>query len=104
MLIGSEDKEPWSVKQTEEICKAIRNIDIPEYFQKWLNADKYIKEAIKEFQDKGEIKIVGSLQKWVEEADKFLEELDHKRKAIVIVNDEEKIVYLDGKRLYLKTF
>ena len=41
-------KHDWTVKQTEEICKSIRDIEIPKYLKKILPPDKYIQKTINE--------------------------------------------------------
>jgi signal recognition particle GTPase len=41
-------EKDWSVKQTELIVSAIKDIDIPECFQQWLNPEVYIKKTIAE--------------------------------------------------------
>lgn len=49
-------QKQWSVKQTEEIVKAISDICIPALFQHWLNPDAYIKRTISEVVDGTDIR------------------------------------------------
>jgi len=98
LLIANE----WSVKQTEEICKAVREIDIPVYFRKWLDADKYIKEAIKEFEKDGKITIVENVKTWVEEGNNYLKEFESERAITIVKDDKEEVVYLNPKKMFLR--
>lgn len=93
-------KNEWSVKQTEEICKAVRDIDIPEYFQEWLNPDKYIKKTISEALT-GSIRTPKDVNNWVTTADKHYQGLDSEAKVTLIVEDKEVIEYRDLKAIFL---
>jgi len=98
LLIENE----WSVKQTEEICKAIKDIEIPNYLQFWLSPDAAIKQTINEAL-RGEIRTPRDIKNWVTEAEEQLENLPESRKVIIF--DEqlgtEEIQYLNLKTDFL---
>lgn len=93
-------KNEWSVKQTEEICRAVRDIDIPEYFQEWLNPDKYIKKTISEALTDS-IRTPKDVNNWVKTADKHYQSLDSEAKVTLIVDDKEVIEYRNLKTVFL---
>jgi len=93
-------KNGWSVKETEEICKAVRDIDIPEYFQEWLNPDKYIKKTISEALT-GSNRTPKDINNWVTTADKHYQGLDSEAKVTLIVDDKEVIEYRNLKTIFL---
>lgn len=98
LLIENE----WSVKQTEEICKAIKDIEIPNYLQFWLSPDAAIKQTINEAL-RGEVRTPRDIKNWVTEAEEQLENLPESRKVIIF--DEqlgtEEIQYLNLKTDFL---
>lgn len=87
LLIENE----WSVKQTEEICKAVKSIDIPKHFQEWLPPDKYIKKTISEALS-GKIRTPRDIENWVKTAQEIYDRLPTDEQVTVITEDDKKAI------------
>lgn len=95
-------KNEWSVKQTEEVCKAIKDIDIPEYFHHWLDPEKYIKKTISEATSGGQVNTPAMIKRWVAEAEKHYQTLDTEKEVEVISEDDKKVIeYWDLREMFL---
>lgn len=93
-------KNGWTVKETEEICKAVRDIEIPEKYHFWLNPDEYIKKTINESLT-GNLRTPRDVKNWIETAEECYEKLDEERKVTLIVNDKETVEYWNLKQQFL---
>lgn len=97
LLIQNE----WSVKQTEAIVNAIKEVDIPEHFQFWLNPDKAIKETIAEWLRNGIARTPRDIKNWVEAAQEALDNLPPPETIAIIENDELVPTLFDLKSQFL---
>lgn len=93
----------WSVRETEEVVKGIKDIDIPEHFHYWLNPDKYIKQTISEALSGNGIRTPRDLRNWITTVQERLDSLPDSRKVFVVDHDEdrEEIDYLNLKEEFL---
>lgn len=97
LLIENE----WSVKQTEEICKAIKDIDIPEYLHFWLPPETYIKKTISEALSGNGIRTPRDVMRWVATAEKCLEALPEDQEVTILKDDKKIIEYWNLKQKFL---
>ena len=96
LLINLMVSKCWSYRETEKVVNAIKDFDIPTYFQHWLIPEVWLKKIIAGDEEPEDI------NKWMTTAQREFDLLDSERKVVLIRDGKEVIEYWDLKQRFLE--